>query len=90
MRVDDVLEIAKEHFQERLNVTYKEANQEIESQTLELDPSCAIAKLGWRPQWNQEEAIDRTFMWWAKTLANPTCTLENCLNDIEIALGKQL
>ena len=69
-------------------MTYKEANQEIESQTLELDPSCAIAKLGWRPQWNQEEAIDRTFMWWAKTLATPTNALENCLEDIEIAVGK--
>lgn len=88
LRVDNVLEIAKEHFKERLKVTYKEANQEIESQTLELDPSCAIAKLGWRPQWNQEEAIDRTFMWWAKTLANPTNALGNCLEDIEIAVGK--
>ena len=88
LRVDNVLEIAKEHFGERLKVTYKEANQEIESQALELDPSCAIAKLGWRPQWNQEEAIGRTFMWWAKTLANPSRSLENCLEDIEIAVGK--
>jgi len=71
-------------------VIYKDTNQEIESQTLELDPSRAIAKLGWRPHWNQEEAIDRTFMWWAKTLANSTSALENCLEDIEIALGKEL
>jgi len=90
LRVDNVLEIAKEHFEERLKVIYKDTNQEIESQTLELDPSRAIAKLGWRPHWNQEEAIDRTFMWWAKTLANSTSALENCLEDIEIALGKEL
>ena len=86
LRVKNVLEIAKEHF-DNLKFTYKEVSQEIESQTLELDPSCAIAKLSWRPQWNQEEAINRTFMWWAKTLASPTNTFENCVEDIEIALG---
>jgi len=90
LRVDNVLEIAKDHFEEKLKVIYKDTNQEIESQTLELDPSRAIAKLGWRPHWNQEEGIDRTFVWWAKTLANPTSALENCLEDIEIALGKEL
>jgi CDP-glucose 4,6-dehydratase len=90
LRVDNVLEIAKDHFEEKLKVIYKDTNQEIESQALELDPSRAIAKLGWRPHWNQEEAIDRTFVWWAKTLANPTSALENCLEDIEIALGKEL
>ena len=90
LRVDNVLEIAKDHFEERLKVIYKDTNQEIESQTLELDPSRALAKLGWRPHWNQEEAIDRTFMWWAKTLANPTSAFENCLEDIKIALGKEL
>ena len=89
LKVDSVLKIAKNHFGEKLKVTYKEANKEVESQTLELDPSCARAKLGWSPRWNQEEAIDRTFMWWAKTLANPTHALENCLKDIEIALGKE-
>jgi CDP-glucose 4,6-dehydratase len=88
LSVENVLKIAKEHFEERLKVTYEEANQDIESQTLELDPSCAIEKLGWRPRWNQKEAIDRTFMWWAKTIANPTNALENCLEDIEIAVGK--
>jgi CDP-glucose 4,6-dehydratase len=87
LRVKNVLQIAKEHL-EKLKFTYKEVSQEIESQTLELDPSCAIARLCWRPQWNQEEAINRTFMWWAKTLASPTNALENCVEDIEIALGK--
>ena len=88
LRVNNVLEIAKEHFEEKLKLTYAELNQEIESQTLELDPSSAILKLGWRPQWTQKEAINRTFLWWAKTLASPTNALENCVEDIKIALGK--
>lgn len=88
-RVGKVLAIAQEHFQERLKVTYKEANQEIESQNLELDPTRAITKLGWRPRWNQEEAIDRTFVWWTKTLDNPTRALENCVEDIECAIEKE-
>lgn len=88
LRVNNVLKIAKGHFEEKLKFTYAELSQEIESQTLELDPSSAITKLGWRPQWNQEEALNRTFLWWAKTLASPTSALENCIEDIEIAIGK--
>ena len=82
LRVDSVLEIAKMYFGDKLRVINKEVFQDIESQALELDPSRAISKIQWKPKWSQKEAIDRTFLWWTKTLANPATSLENCVQDI--------
>lgn len=89
LRVVDVLEIAKQHFKDKLKITLKAGNHDVESQTLDLDPSRAIAQLGWRPKWSQIEALDRTFIWWNKTLTNPTHALENCVEDIRNVLEKE-
>jgi nucleoside-diphosphate-sugar epimerase len=70
------------YFGDKLRVINKEVFQDIESQALELDPSRAISKIQWKPKWSQKEAIDRTFLWWTKTLANPATSLENCVQDI--------
>jgi len=87
LRVDNVLEIAKSHFSDKLNLIYEKDNGDLEAQKLELDSSCAVSKLGWQPQWNQKEAIDRTFLWWVNALASPAHCLENCIEDIRICLS---
>jgi nucleoside-diphosphate-sugar epimerase len=62
-----VLGVVNQVNQKNSNIVSFEIGGEIsaqESQVLNLNVSRAIAELDWRPRWNQEEAIDKTMIWW--------------------------
>ena len=83
LRVESVLEIAKEHFSNKLNVIWEKREQELESHTLELDSGLARGKLGWEPNWSQKEALRRTFLWWTSHFSSSSCSLQDCEEDIK-------
>jgi CDP-glucose 4,6-dehydratase len=58
-----------------------------ESQTLNLKVSRAIAELNWIPRWNQEEAIDKTMIWW-RGIKEGISARDLVLKDIENYLDR--
>ena len=53
-----------------------------ESITLNLDSTFITDKIGWRPKWASEEAIQHTFLWWKGFLENIDPE-ELCMLDID-------
>ncbi len=86
LSVKRVLELARHHFQDKFQVSYQVNGRQLESHSLELDSTRAFEKIAWRPQWSQEYALTRTFLWWEKVLLDPTQSLEACFSDIDLTL----
>ena len=57
-----------------------------ESLTLQLDSNLANSVLGWKPAWNQKEAVISTIKWWKKILLENEDPLSACKADIETLL----
>jgi CDP-glucose 4,6-dehydratase len=60
-----------------------------ESHILKLDCSKSRIKLGWRPRWNIEKAID-SIVDWTKSFSKKEDLREVCLNQIEEYLNSEL
>ena len=86
LSVKRVLELARHHFQDKFQIDYEANGRQLESQSLELDSTRALENIAWRPQWSQEDALTRTFLWWEKVLLDPTQSREACFSDIELIL----
>jgi CDP-glucose 4,6-dehydratase len=83
LEVQEVVKIASQVFKNRLNVLYPKTNQKnLEAELLDLDSRFAEEYLGWKPAWNQEEAITRTFEWWLKVEEQPEKISDICKDDI--------
>jgi CDP-glucose 4,6-dehydratase len=57
-----------------------------ESRLLALDSSKAHSRLGWRPRWGADEAIERTVGWYRRWMdggANPAAARDGVLADLE-------
>lgn len=87
LRVEKVLEIAKLHFDQKLQVRYAKNVVSIESSRLDLDSTAARQSLSWRPRWNQEESIHQTFAWWTKVLYENSVARTECMDEIESSLN---
>jgi nucleoside-diphosphate-sugar epimerase len=57
-------------------------NLELESLVLDLDPSLANKVLGWKPNWSQQESIEKTLQWWIKLLRMETSAKTLCMAEI--------
>jgi CDP-glucose 4,6-dehydratase len=60
-----------------------------ESHALKLDCSKSRIKLGWRPRWNIEKALD-SILNWTKSFSKKEDLKEVCLNQIEEYLNSEL
>lgn len=59
---------------------------QFESALLELDPSLAKLTIGWEALWTQEQAIEKTLLWWKNVINHKVTPEEACRIDIEAAL----
>ena len=80
--VSRVLELAKKQFKNNLKIEYLDNNLELESLVLDLDPSLANKVLGWKPNWSQQESIEKTLQWWIKLLRMETSAKTLCMAEI--------
>ena len=84
LSVSRVVDIAQNAWnQETRVITDVTSENNQEAQELQLDSSYANEIMGWRPMWNQEEAIIATVGWWRKVEQNKIDPLAACLEDIE-------
>jgi len=90
LSVMSVVDIANEDFPEQVkfSISDRQAEQPLESGLLDLDSSLARTKLGWKPKWNQEEAIHLTFSWWKNVLSGANTAAEACNLDIMMLLDE--
>jgi CDP-glucose 4,6-dehydratase len=88
LSVQELVEIGKETFGERLQIKLGSPDGEKEATTLELDSSSALEKISWRPKWSQREAIRLTFEWWNLIIADNKHAYKRCLHEIEEFLAK--
>jgi len=86
LSVEKVLEVAQHYFNHRINIEYYNSGQEFESHLLGLDPTKAIEKIAWQPNWSQEGALIRTFAWWENVLSELSKPLAECLEDIKLVV----
>jgi CDP-glucose 4,6-dehydratase len=84
LAVGEVVKIAAEIWGERAKtVLNREVIENKESLTLQLDSTLANSVLGWKPSWNQKDAIISTVQWWKKILLKKEDPLSACQADIE-------
>ena len=85
--VREVVEISKRHFGEKLVVVYEEPQKDVtsnvESLTLNLDSMKSSSLLNFSPKWDQQEAIERTFLWWEKFLSKKSTPEELIIAEIK-------
>jgi len=87
LAVGEVVKIAAEIWGESAKtVLDKEVIESKESLTLQLDSTLANSVLGWKPTWNQKDAIVATVKWWKKILLEKEDPLLACQVDIETLL----
>jgi CDP-glucose 4,6-dehydratase len=84
LNVGEVAEIARRSWFEKVEVVLgKNESKAKEATLLELDPTLAMEELGWKPAWNQIEAVESTVNWWAEHLNNGTKADVLCEKDLE-------
>ena len=83
LTVSQVVDVASNLFKEKLIVQLYDLPTQTESQILDLDSSQSNSVLAWKPRWNQEEAIKRTFEWWKSVLSGATSVIEECDEDVK-------
>lgn len=87
LAVGEVVKIAAEIWGESAKtVLDKEVIESKESLTLQLDSTLANSVLGWKPTWNQKDAIVATVKWWKKILLEKEDPFSACQVDIETLL----
>lgn len=81
--VQNVVNVAKEYWDIRVEQE-KEPNQNYrESHYLQLNSEKAFKELGWQALWSQEEAVRRTILWWDQVLEGKITPLQACAKDIK-------
>jgi CDP-glucose 4,6-dehydratase len=86
LKVQEILEIGKVVFGERLIISHIAEEKEREALTLELDATCATQNLNWTSHWSQRKAIDATFKWWLDVIERNESAYVNCLREIDSLL----
>ena len=87
LTVAQVIEVASNLFKEKLLYEFHNLPSQTESQNLDLDSSQSNRILDWKPRWNQEDAIRRTFEWWQSALSGTTSAIEECEKDIKYSIS---
>jgi CDP-glucose 4,6-dehydratase len=87
LSVQEVVEIAAGKWQSNSKITYREDSSELEARSLELNSSLARKALGWKPLWNQQEAVIESMSWWKDVLINGIDAHERCNSDLNKTLN---
>jgi CDP-glucose 4,6-dehydratase len=87
LTVAQVIDVASNLFKEKLFFEIHNLPSQTESQNLDLDSSQSNKILDWKPRWNQEDAIKRTFEWWQSALSGTSSAIEECEKDIKYSMS---
>ncbi len=83
LSVEEVVKIAQSTWGTPVNIDFSTGENSFESEKLDLDPTKAMSLLGWKPAWNQTEAIQDSINWWKKLLRENADPLELCRIDLD-------
>jgi CDP-glucose 4,6-dehydratase len=85
LSVQEVAQIAAHHWGDGATYKFNEGNlvENRESGLLDLDSNRAATTLGWKPLWNQEDAVVSTVTWWKKVLLQKIDAKEAVDFDLE-------
>lgn len=86
--VQEVIDIGKRHFDLKIPDTLIENNDFLEHKVLNLDSKMANQLLDWRTVWNQEESIEKTFLWWKGLIDGHSSPIELIEKDIHEYIQK--
>ena len=84
LNVQEVVEIAKLAWPEKIQYQIFSDGTELESEKLQLNSDLARTDLNWKPVWSQRDSITSTIKWWKKVISNEDSALNACISDIEI------
>lgn len=82
LMVKEVIAIAEETWGKSAHIKYSSTRNQLESEKLDLDPTRAVENLGWKPTWNQIEAIKTSINWWKNILSGEMNADELCELDL--------
>lgn len=83
LSVEEVVGLAQRTWGSEGKIEFSRELNTMESERLDLDPSQAIAILGWKPAWNQFVAVQDSIKWWKRFLEEKTDPLELCQIDLD-------
>jgi CDP-glucose 4,6-dehydratase len=87
LSVGEVVDIAKNSWGESAKVKIDTPSSAIyEASNLDLDSTYAQEIIGWKPAWNQIQAVETTIKWWKELLIDELNPKDICLKDIYFAL----
>jgi CDP-glucose 4,6-dehydratase len=87
LTVGEVVDIAKSSWGEDAMVKISTPTEAIyEAGNLDLDSTFAQEIIGWKPVWNQKQAVASTIKWWKDLLVSGLNPQDICLKDIHFAL----
>ena len=84
LNVQEVVEIAKLAWPEKIQYQIFSDGTELESEKLQLNSDLSRTDLNWKPVWSQRDSITSTIKWWKKVISNEDSALNACISDIEI------
>jgi len=88
LSVSEVMEVVGDLIKLEGVKIMEQALQKFEHANLELDSTLALNILNWKPFWNQEQAIKRTFSWWQSVLDLGSDPIDTCREDIEFFISQ--
>jgi CDP-glucose 4,6-dehydratase len=84
LTVSEVAEIAKRIFPSmQLILQEAQSNEAKESMSLDLNSEKSLEYLKWSPSFDQNQAIESTFIWWHTTINNAAVINELCIQDVK-------
>lgn len=82
LSVREVSDICKNRW-DKINFTIQPENLIYESRFLDLNSKLASDLTGWKPRFNQKEAIEMTIDWWKNNLLGLASPRELCMRDLD-------
>jgi CDP-glucose 4,6-dehydratase len=85
INVAELVTKGKNLYGSRLKTNFEDSSeyQSFESKVLNLDSNFASRRLLWIPVWNQNTAIEKTFLWWKNLMEGIENPAKLCFSDIE-------
>jgi CDP-glucose 4,6-dehydratase len=82
MTVRQVVDIASKIWHSNCKIIFETNQNDLESETLNLNSARAKKELGWVPFWTQEEAVKDSISWWKDVLVGFADVQSRCQQDI--------
>lgn len=89
LSVLEVANIAANTWGTKKEINFELQQQNLESNTLELNSSLAKSNLHWKNKWSQEDAVISTVNWWKSVYKNKISPADACEINLEEFFGNK-